>query len=39
VAEHTTADLVTFDRLLNRIRSVPGIINSQTSLLLTSVLR
>jgi DNA-binding Lrp family transcriptional regulator len=39
VAEHRTPDLVTFDRLLNRIRSVPGVINSQTSLLLTSVLR
>ena len=39
VAEHRTTDLVEFDRLLNRIRSVPGVINSQTSLLLTSVLR
>ena len=39
VAETRTADLAEFDRLLNRIRSVPGVINSQTSLLLTSVLR
>ena len=39
VAETRTADLAEFDRLLNRIRAVPGVINSQTSLLLTSVLR
>ena len=39
VAETRTAALAAFDRLLNRIRAAPGVINSQTSLLLTSVLR
>ena len=39
VAEMRTTDLAEFDRLLGRIRSVPGVLNSETSLLLTSVLR
>ncbi len=39
VAEMRTTDLAAFDRLLGRIRSVPGVLNSETSLLLTSVLR
>ncbi|TFV52667.1 Lrp/AsnC family transcriptional regulator [Blastococcus sp. TF02A-35] len=39
VAETRTSDLAEFDRLLGRIRSVPGVLNSETSLLLTSVLR
>ena len=39
VAEIRAADLAAFDALLARIRSVPGVRNSETSLLLTSVLR
>ena len=39
VAEVRTPDLAGFDRLLGRIRSVPGVLNSETSLLLSSVLR
>ena len=39
VAEVRTPDLAAFDRLLGRIRSVPGVLNSETSLLLSSVLR
>lgn len=39
VAEVRAADLAAFDALLARIRSVPGVLNSETSLLLTSVLR
>lgn len=39
VAELRTASLRDFDRLLGRIRSVEGILNSETSLLLSSVLR
>ncbi|MDY7526962.1 MULTISPECIES: Lrp/AsnC family transcriptional regulator [Cryobacterium] len=37
VAELRTADLGEFDRLLGRIRSIPGVLNSETSLLLSSV--
>lgn len=39
VAEVRTRDLVEFDRLLGRIRSIDGVVNSETSLLLSSVLR
>ena len=39
VAEYRTASLGEFDRVLARIRSVEGVINSETSLLLSSVLR
>jgi DNA-binding Lrp family transcriptional regulator len=39
VAELRTDTLADFDRLLGRIRSVEGILNSETSLLLSSVLR
>ena len=39
VAEVRTTDLTAFDQLLNRIRSVDGVLNSETSLLLSSVLR
>jgi DNA-binding Lrp family transcriptional regulator len=39
VAEVRTPDLAGFDRLLGRIRSVEGVLNSETSLLLSSVLR
>jgi DNA-binding Lrp family transcriptional regulator len=39
VAEIRTRTLVEFDRLLIEIRSIDGIINSQTNLLLSSVLR
>ena len=39
VAEVRAPDLAAFDALLARIRSVPGVANSETSLLLTSVLR
>lgn len=39
VAELRTTDLAAFDALLGRIRRVPGILNSTTSLLLASVLR
>lgn len=39
VAEVRTPDLAAFDQLLGRIRSVPGVLNSETSLLLSSVLR
>jgi len=38
VAELRTDTLGNFDRLLGRIRSVEGIVNSETSLLLSSVL-
>ncbi|MEO6200364.1 MAG: Lrp/AsnC family transcriptional regulator [Cryobacterium sp.] len=38
VAELRTDSLGNFDRLLGRIRSVEGIVNSETSLLLSSVL-
>lgn len=39
VAEVRTRDLVEFDRLLGLIRSIDGVLNSETSLLLSSVLR
>ncbi|MET4096833.1 Lrp/AsnC family transcriptional regulator [Arthrobacter sp. UYCu712] len=39
VAELRTESLVEFDQLLGRIRGVEGIVNSETSLLLSSVLR
>lgn len=39
VAELRTRDLMEFDRLLGRIRSIDGVVNSETSLLLSSVLR
>ena len=39
VAELRTADLVDFERLLGRIRSIEGVVNSESSLLLTSILR
>lgn len=39
VTELRTGSLAEFDRLLARIRSIEGIINSETSLLLSSVLR
>ncbi|NQX10709.1 Lrp/AsnC family transcriptional regulator [Microbacteriaceae bacterium VKM Ac-2855] len=38
VAELRTATLADFDRLLGRIRSTEGVLNSETSLLLSSVL-
>ncbi|WP_432560815.1 Lrp/AsnC family transcriptional regulator [Kineococcus sp. SYSU DK003] len=38
VAEIRTTSLAEFDRLLGRIRSVDGVVNSETSLLLSSVL-
>lgn len=37
VAELRTRSLSEFDRLLGRIRSIPGVLNSETSLLLSSV--
>lgn len=39
VAELQTSSLAEFDRLLGRLRSVEGVVNSETSLLLSSVLR
>jgi DNA-binding Lrp family transcriptional regulator len=39
VAELRTASLGDFDRVLGAIRSTEGVVNSETSLLLTSVLR
>ena len=39
VAEVRTRSLGNFDRVLGQIRSVEGVVNSETSLLLTSVLR
>lgn len=39
VAELRTRTLGDFDRLLGQIRSTDGVVNSETSLLLTSVLR
>jgi DNA-binding Lrp family transcriptional regulator len=39
VAELATEDLSGFDRVLGRIRTVDGVVNSETSLLLSSVLR
>jgi len=39
VAELRTSSLGEFDRVLARIRSVEGVVNSETSLLLSSVLR
>lgn len=38
VAELRTESLATFDRLLRQIRSIDGVANSETSLLLSSVL-
>jgi DNA-binding Lrp family transcriptional regulator len=39
VAELRTETLAEFDRVLGRIRSIDGVVNSETSLLLSSVLR
>lgn len=39
VAELRTADLVDFERLLGRIRSIDGVVDSESSLLLTSIVR
>jgi DNA-binding Lrp family transcriptional regulator len=39
VAEVRTNSLANFDRVLGQIRAVEGVLNSETSLLLTSVLR
>lgn len=39
VAEMSCSDLATFDDLLRRMRGIPGIVNSETSLLLSSVVR
>jgi hypothetical protein len=39
VAELHTDSLKSFDQLLGRIRSIDGVVNSETSLLLSSVLR
>lgn len=39
VAELTTDSLIEFDQLLGRIRGIEGVVNSETSLLLSSVLR
>lgn len=39
VAEMHTDTLASFDAVLGRIRSIDGVLNSETSLLLTSVLR
>jgi DNA-binding Lrp family transcriptional regulator len=39
VAELHTDSLQAFDQLLGRIRSIDGVVNSETSLLLSSVLR
>lgn len=39
VAELSAASLGDFDRVLGRIRSIEGVVNSETSLLLSSVLR
>lgn len=39
VAELRTSSLGEFDRVLGQIRSIEGVINSETSLLLSSVLR
>jgi DNA-binding Lrp family transcriptional regulator len=39
VAELHTNSLENFDQLLGRIRSIEGVVNSETSLLLSSVLR
>lgn len=39
VAEIRTVSLGNFDRVLGQIRAVDGVVNSETSLLLTSVLR
>lgn len=39
VAEMSCADLAAFDDLLRRMRGIPGIVNSETSLLLSSVVR
>lgn len=39
VAEILSADLAAFDDVLRRIRGIEGVVNSETSLLLSSVLR
>jgi Transcriptional regulators len=39
VADLRTDSLAAFDRLLGRIRSIDGVVNSETSILLSSVLR
>lgn len=39
VADLRTSTLTAFDRLLGRIRSIDGVVNSETSILLSSVLR
>lgn len=39
VAELGAENLADFDKVLGKIRSIPGVVNSETSLLLSSVLR
>ncbi|HUG49996.1 MAG TPA: Lrp/AsnC family transcriptional regulator [Terrimesophilobacter sp.] len=39
VADLRTSTLTEFDQLLGRIRSIEGVVNSETSILLSSVLR
>lgn len=39
VAELGAENLAAFDKVLGKIRSIPGVVNSETSLLLSSVLR
>lgn len=39
VAELQVDTLTVFDQVLGRIRSIPGVVNSETSLLLSSVMR
>lgn len=39
VAELRVDTLIDFDRVLGRIRSIEGVVNSETSLLLSSVMR
>ena len=39
ILELSCANLADFDRVLGKIRSVPGVVNSQTNLLLTTVNR
>ena len=39
VADLRASSLTEFDRLLGRIRSIEGVVNSETSILLSSVLR
>ncbi|MGP9693814.1 Lrp/AsnC family transcriptional regulator [Brachybacterium sp. AOP25-B2-12] len=39
IAEVSCSDLVSFDALLRRLRGTPGVVGSETSLLLSSVVR